>query len=281
MYFDDAGNRRVNVFDHSGQYLRTFRFEGITEFGYTSIAATAGGFIVGTALRNATLQGPPGSLIEMKQQFALYDSTGRLIRTLFEAALQPRYVNEFKGRTHYPQLPLTENPKVVASATEVFLLRNDAAEIEVYSLGGQRTRTIKLPGTLGETRNEWPKFRASALASIARDRAARPNDNLSPLYQHLYESALPLRQFMPYASEMLMGGDGNIWIDRFHLTDDKVRHWEVISVAGKTLGTLTTPKGLDVYQIGSDFVLGKERDSLDVEMVRMYGLKASTAGSRD
>jgi len=33
------------------------------------------------------------------------------------------------------------------------------------------------------------------------------------------------------------------------------------------------PEGLQVFQVGTDFVLGRLRDSLDVEMVQLYRLQ--------
>jgi hypothetical protein len=38
------------------------------------------------------------------------------------------------------------------------------------------------------------------------------------------------------------------------------------------LGTLIAPDGLDILDIGSDYVIGVWRDSLDVEHVQLYEL---------
>jgi len=48
--------------------------------------------------------------------------------------------------------------------------------------------------------------------------------------------------------------------------------WTVFADDGHVLGTVDTPPGLEIYQIGNDYVLGVWRDETDVEHVRLYGL---------
>jgi hypothetical protein len=45
---------------------------------------------------------------------------------------------------------------------------------------------------------------------------------------------------------------------------------------GRMLGQVVLPSGLDVKQIGDDFVLAVWRDEYEVEHVRMYELRKST-----
>jgi hypothetical protein len=42
---------------------------------------------------------------------------------------------------------------------------------------------------------------------------------------------------------------------------------------GRYLGTVETPAGFYVHQIGADFVLGRWLDELDVEYVSMHRLE--------
>lgn len=48
--------------------------------------------------------------------------------------------------------------------------------------------------------------------------------------------------------------------------------WHVFHPDGNLLGTVRTPAGLRVLEIGADYVLGVARDGLDVEQVLVYGL---------
>jgi hypothetical protein len=51
------------------------------------------------------------------------------------------------------------------------------------------------------------------------------------------------------------------------------RRWTVFDADGHHLGEVLMPEGLDVHQIGDDFVLGRWIDSLEVEHVRMHELR--------
>ena len=65
-----------------------------------------------------------------------------------------------------------------------------------------------------------------------------------------------------------------------HIIDgDAPSEWVVFDGSGRMLGSVTTPAGLEVTEIGEDFVLGIWRDELDVQHVQLYELmKGTTAG---
>ena len=48
--------------------------------------------------------------------------------------------------------------------------------------------------------------------------------------------------------------------------------WLILDQNGEGVATATTPPGLHVLEIGSDYVLGTARDEYDVESVRMHRL---------
>ena len=51
--------------------------------------------------------------------------------------------------------------------------------------------------------------------------------------------------------------------------------WNVFDPEGRWLGTVETPYGGYIYQIGEDFLLGLWVDELDVEQVRVYPIDRS------
>jgi hypothetical protein len=66
--------------------------------------------------------------------------------------------------------------------------------------------------------------------------------------------------------------DGNLWVLAYTRPGDERRSWTVFAPEGRALGTVETPPGLRIMEIGADYVLGVWRDDLDVEHVRMYRL---------
>lgn len=62
---------------------------------------------------------------------------------------------------------------------------------------------------------------------------------------------------------------GNLWA-REYGDSTQAQHWDLFDRTGRLLGTVDTPAGLEVLEIGTDYLLGKIRDQDDVEGVRMY-----------
>ena len=78
---------------------------------------------------------------------------------------------------------------------------------------------------------------------------------------------------MPAYRRALLDGEGHIWVEEYRRPSDDIPQWTVFTRDGRLLGTLTTPTGLWIFEIGSDYLLGRWRDELDVEHVRVYGLR--------
>lgn len=51
------------------------------------------------------------------------------------------------------------------------------------------------------------------------------------------------------------------------------RNWTILADSASTVGRVVLPKGFELLEAGSDFVLGLERDTLDQEIVRAYRLE--------
>jgi hypothetical protein len=55
------------------------------------------------------------------------------------------------------------------------------------------------------------------------------------------------------------------------------QRWTVYSTTGQPIGTVTTPASFEIHQIGPDFLLGRARLDLDVEVIRLYTLTGAGA----
>ena len=75
---------------------------------------------------------------------------------------------------------------------------------------------------------------------------------------------------------MLVDAEGNVWTRHFSI-GDRQSEWTIFDPTGRWLGVLALPPGLNVKEIGSDYVLGVVVDDLDVEYVRLYALAKPSA----
>lgn len=72
---------------------------------------------------------------------------------------------------------------------------------------------------------------------------------------------------VPAFDQLILDRMGHVWARRFVLPSDTAASWNVFDPAGIWLGVVTVPTGLNLTEIGPDYILGVVRDELDVELV--------------
>ena len=77
--------------------------------------------------------------------------------------------------------------------------------------------------------------------------------------------------FPPYALTVL-DSELNLWFEEFRATTSEPSDWSVFDGMGIWLGRVTLPVGLEVYEIGSDCILGRSVDDVGVERIEVYAL---------
>jgi hypothetical protein len=118
------------------------------------------------------------------------------------------------------------------------------------------------------------------------DRAAYLEQRRSAMSQsdRFREAAERMLKSMPFPPRkghfagLRMDAEGNAWVER-HPAPGADTPWDVFDAEGRLLGTVTTPAGLRVTQIGADFVAGVWKDELDVAHVRVHRIVKPAARS--
>lgn len=83
----------------------------------------------------------------------------------------------------------------------------------------------------------------------------------------------PLPPRMPLVSSAIAGIDGEVWLTRFSVDETAPRRLLLLDRDGQQRGEVSIPAGLDIQQIGSDFVLAVARDDDDLLRVVVYRLR--------
>jgi hypothetical protein len=91
-------------------------------------------------------------------------------------------------------------------------------------------------------------------------------------------SGWPRDQTYPATSTVLVDAEGNLWIHEFQLDRDAVSRWSIHNSAGEPIALIELPPRLWPYYVGSDFVVGVQRDALDVP--RVHRLRLQKGDSR-
>jgi hypothetical protein len=117
-------------------------------------------------------------------------------------------------------------------------------------------------------REVWDRYRADHMASQTRpEQRRRWND--------FYDQALPLPDSVPVLVSLRVDASSNVWAERYRLPWDTVPRWDVFDEVGRWLGAVSMPRDFTVYEIGRDHVLGRHRDELGVERIRLHALRRS------
>jgi hypothetical protein len=263
----DNGNGRVNTFSSNGEFLSSARIEPVPGGIPPNIL---GGFGDGTwlAVRGAgALTGAPGAIIRGSRQYFRYNSNGQPAESLTEIQAPPRYVHNYGDVTHYPFIPLTARPSVAAGRLWLFTGDGQTPQIERRRLDGTLNSFIRWPDSdRRRTAEVYDRYREESLDD-AQDQVQRR------LYAHYYELDLPIPEYLPAYQGLLVDDEGYLWVEGYRLPWENRPHWKVFDPDGRWLGTVETPVGLRPYQIGRDFLLGRHRDHLGVERIRVYVLE--------
>jgi hypothetical protein len=84
----------------------------------------------------------------------------------------------------------------------------------------------------------------------------------------------------PVLRTVVLDVDGNVWIQRFQPPwgGGEPTRWWVFSGAGRLLGQVSLPAGLEVEAIGRDRILGVATDELGVERVQVHRIRRPEEG---
>jgi hypothetical protein len=167
-----------------------------------------------------------------------------------------------------------------------FAADNGRYEIAVRSPTGQLIALIRrsvepppvTPEVLQAVREVESRRQERAEASMREIMAARG---------HTYEDRrlrgeeVPHHPTMPFFDRLLPNERGNLWVRDYRPTPDAPQRWSVFDRSGRWLGELQTPVGIEVYQIGDDFLLGRATDEMDVPFVHLYRLRKPVEDGAD
>lgn len=87
----------------------------------------------------------------------------------------------------------------------------------------------------------------------------------------------PFAATFPAFSSILGDATGHLWVEEYNLPHDDRSGtlWTVFDPEGHALGFVETPDGLEIDEIGEDYILGWVEDDLGVESVQLWPLARS------
>lgn len=272
----DPGAKRLSIFDVDGQFGRAVTFDRVAGFSASLQGVFADGSVVISPGQDVqALMGLEPGEYRRTVVYLRFAGDGALVDTV-AAAQGPEMVAYREGASFGNRPVLFGRDHHVTLAGDRFYAGDsDAFEIGVSASDGAPLRLIRRPGDPRPvTRAELEEAVRRAAEGQARSRrmlAERTGGELPE--PDLADFAH--RETYPAFNQLLVDTEDNLWVQAYPPPGTERREWSVFDPDGRWLGTLQTPEGLEIYQIGSDYLLGRWQDELDVHYVRMYRLTKS------
>ena len=84
----------------------------------------------------------------------------------------------------------------------------------------------------------------------------------------------PVSHEFPAHGQLITTRAGGLWVQQYpRPRSPDATAWWIFGPDGAMTATVTVPTSFRITDVGADAVLGIERDSLDVEHVRLYGIE--------
>jgi len=134
----------------------------------------------------------------------------------------------------------------------------------------------KLQRLLRRARDPLPVTPDAIAAFKAAQRRAEPGQGLQAQVDSALEAALdsaPYPRTLPAYERILADPSGNLWVLEYSVRFGQPQNWSVFDPGGRWLGTVRTPPGLRVEQVGERWVAGVWRDSGGEEHVRVHEVR--------
>ncbi len=264
---------RLSVFDRDGNFGRTMIPGDPGDGRDTPEEVSADGTILVSRL------GPGGGTLAdgLRRGERLYEvanAEGVLTAPLEASPGSESYLSTSGNMMRMMTLPFFRSARTTVWAGRFVVAPNDSYEIRAFGPNGALDLVVRREHAL------VVPTPAHLDAYVERQAAARPPEERAERRRSLSEqlAEVPMPETFPAFDQILADALGNLWVREYDLPGEERTNplWTVFNVDGRVLGFTETPAGLQIYEIGDDYVLGRATDDLGVEYVQMWSLERAS-----
>lgn len=263
----DTGIKRASVFTTDGEFVRSITLERTADVSRpNAIGSMADGTLVSSSSRGLPLtEELVGQVVQASIAFGRYDASGIFLNKLGNLPGRRRYVVSTTGSVRWPFLPFSPSPAWAVYGDNVYLGSGETPMIAVTDRDGATVQSIRWDARERKvTRDDIERY-ATQLRENARDQ-----NQLAGWNRFLDEAPFPDR--FPVYQSLLVDTEGQLWVEEYMVPGESHPTWSVFDAEGRWLGRVETPPGVEVLHISKDALLGRWRDSIDVEHIQLYDL---------
>jgi len=194
-----------------------------------------------------------------------YSRAGRFMSEISSVQESPRWEHGIYALPPGLYLPFSLGlPLHAASGDHVYAAGGTEASIQRWKSDGGLSHVFR-----------WP-IQERRVSNLDRRRWREANstapEGYNPAAWARYVREIPFPERLPLFGRLLVDAHGNVWAKRFSPSWEGDSFWYVFNEQGVWLGEVSTPPGLQIFEIGADYVLGLRRDELGVPFVVLFPL---------
>jgi len=172
------------------------------------------------------------------------------------------YLFEEDGRGVMSTPPFARNATATIRKDRVVVGTQEVFSLQEVDEDGSLRRIVRIPDAVS------PVGDADLEAYIQGRLATAPPDRHPSIRRALEE--MPRPETLPAYGGILGDRAGNLWVESWAMAPETADRWTVFDEAGRWLGQVILPERFHPWDIGEDWMVGTERDELDVEYVVLY-----------
>lgn len=240
---DAVGRPRLSLFDMNGNHGRDVTLDASRG---NILDVLPNGRIVSKGSehfnRNAVFE--TRDLVRLETEWSVLDADGTLYASLGRQPSMESYFSELWGGDMVHPFERRAEGAVWGNLVAVGV--SDGYEIKAFAADGSLVRIV---------RRDWD-----------------PRVPTQAEYDERAPWGVPPVDAYPAFDEILSDAAGYLWVREYRMSDEEAAVWTVFDPEGRVLGLVETPEGLDIFEIGTDYVLGSAEDELGVEYVQLWAL---------
>ena len=240
---DAVYSPRLPIFDMNGNHGRDVAIEA-TRGGILDVLPDGGIVSQGSQVFNRTAVFETRDLVRLETEWSVLDVDGTLYASLGRLPYGEAYFSETWGGDM--QHPFQRRTVGAVWGDLLAVGVQDSYEIKAFAADGSLVRIV---------RRDWD-----------------PRTPTQAEYDERAPWGVPPVDAFPAFGEILSDRAGYLWVREYGMSGEGAAVWTVFDSAGRVQGLVETPSGLDVFEIGEEYVLGLMKDELGVEYVQVWAL---------
>lgn len=268
----DTRGEAIAVFDLGGNLGRTFSITG-TEPSAVSGVLRGGGILTHRETLAETSRTAGGRSLVQEVHYRILDAEGRPTASLGVYPGRVIYSTQVAGQAFMLVVPFSRSTSAIPWGEFVVVSSNHRYEIRAYDADGVLQRIVRRDHALIDSTPAHLDAHFLDLLGIRPTTEAERDDALRESRQAFGD--IPLPETLPTFATVMSDALDHLWVREFEVPAEEPPSplWTVFDPGGLVLGYVETPRGLDIHEIGADYIVGRTTDDLGVEYVQLWPLR--------